>query len=191
MVVKYVCVLLFVVLIYQSTTHFSVYIQQDNNNNDILQFVSSIQQEGKYTIQPGRSISVRQSINDTQGIYVIAFADFGGQASVIIKDRAGKIIVDKNIDPPIIIESFNADVPGLYDLTLLNPTDQVLEAAVDFGDQGHVLSGKNLSSAMTVLVLISLLGIGIAVAIAGAVITILDRSRINKMKQFGDTGDLI
>jgi hypothetical protein len=157
----------------------------------ILQFVSSIQQEGKYTIQPGRSINVQQSINDTRAIYVIAFADFGGQASVIIKDRAGKIIVDKNIDPPIIIESFNADVPGLYDLTLLNPTDQVVEAAIDFGDQRHVLSGKNLSSAMTVLVLISLLGIGIAVAIAGAVITILDRSRINKMKQFGDTSDLI
>jgi hypothetical protein len=157
----------------------------------ILQFVSSIQQEGKYTIQPGRSINVQQSINDTQGIYVITFADFEGHASVIIKDRAGKIIVDKNIDPPIIIESFNADVPGLYDLTLLNPTDQVLEAAIDFGDQEHVLSGKNLSSAMTVLVLISLLGIGIAVAIAGAVIAILDRSRINKMKQFGDTSDLI
>jgi hypothetical protein len=32
---------------------------------------------------------------------------------------------------------------------------------------------------------------GIAVAIASAVIIILDRTRINKMKQFGDTSDLI
>jgi hypothetical protein len=157
----------------------------------IVQFMNNIQQEGKYTIQPGRSISVRQSINDTRGIYVIAFADFGGQASVMIKDHVGKIIVDKNIDPPFIIESFNVDVPGLYDLMLSNPTDKVLEAAIDFGDQGHVLGGENLSYFMTVLGLISLLGIGIAVAIAGAVITILDRSRIKKMKQFGDTGDLI
>jgi hypothetical protein len=74
---------------------------------------------------------------------------------------------------------------------LSNPTDKVLEAAIDFGDQGHVLGGENLAYFMTVLALMSLLGIGIAVAIAGAVITILDRSRIKKMKQFGNTGDLI
>jgi hypothetical protein len=44
---------------------------------------------------------------------------------------------------------------------------------------------------MTVLIFVFLLGIGIAVAIAGAIITILDRSRVKRMKQFGDTSDLI
>ena len=53
-----------------------------------------------------------------------------------------------------------------------------------------MLSRKNLFSAMTVLILVTLLLIGIALAIAGAIITILDRSQINKMKQFGDTSDL-
>jgi hypothetical protein len=159
-----------------------------------LQFVNIIQQEGKHTIEPGGSITVLENINNTQGIgiYVVAFAEFGGQASsVIIMDHAGKIIVNKNINPPIAIEPFNAELPGLYNLKLLNPTDQVLEAAIGLGDQEDMLSRKNLFSAMTVLLLVSLLVIGIALAIAGAIIIILDRNQINRMKQFGDTSDLI
>src|SRR5688500_8810777 len=119
------------------------------------------------------------------GIYVVAFAEFGGQAAVIITDNTGKIIVNKHIDPPIAIEPFNAEVQGPYKLKVINPTDQMLEASIGFGDQDDMLSTKNLLSAMTVLILVSLLVIGIALAIAGAIITILDRSKINKMKQFG------
>jgi hypothetical protein len=106
-------------------------------------------------------------------------------------DPVDKIIVNKNINPPIAIEPFSVELPGRYNLKLLNPTDQVLEAAIGFGDQEDMLSRKNLFSAMTVLILVTLLLIGIALAIAGAIITILDRSQINKMKQFGDTSDLI
>jgi hypothetical protein len=158
-----------------------------------LQFVNVIQQEGKYIIEPHGSINMRQNINNTQGIgmYVVAFPEFGGQASVIIMDHTGKIIVDKNLHPPITIETFDAEVPGLYNLTLLNPTDRVLEAAMSFGDWEHVLGRKNLFSAMTVFIFVFLLGVGIALAIAGAILTILDRSRVKRMKQFGDTSDLI
>ncbi|MDP8888733.1 MAG: hypothetical protein M3M89_03810 [Thermoproteota archaeon] len=94
--------------------------------------------------------------------------------------------VNKNIDQPIAIEPFKAEIPGLYTLKLLNPTDQVLEAAIGFRHQDDVLSRKNLLYAMTVVIVISLLVIGIALVIAGVIITILDRSQINKMKQFGD-----
>jgi hypothetical protein len=158
-----------------------------------LQFVNVVQREGKYTIEPHGSINMRQNINNTQGIgmYVIAFAEFGGQASVIIMDHTGKIIVDKNLNPPITIESFNAEVPGLYNLTLSNPTDRVLEAAMIFGDWEHVLGREDLFSAMTILYIVFLLGTGITLAIVGAIITILDRSRKKRMKQFGDTSDLI
>ena len=159
-----------------------------------VQFVNIIQQEGKHTIEPGGSINLQENINNTPGIgiYVVAFAEFGGQASVIIMDNTGKIIVNKHIDPPIAIEPFNAEVPGLYNLKVINPTDQKLEASIGFGDQDDMLSTKNLLSAMTVLILVSLLVIGMALAIAGALITILDRSQINRMKQqFGDTSDLI
>ena len=158
-----------------------------------IQFLSIIQQEGRYTIQPGRFIDLQQNINDTEGIYVIAFADFiGAQASVTIKDRVGKVLVDKNIDQPIIIEPFDAKVPGPYNLTLLNLGSRSIEAAVHFGGQEEMLSEKNyLSSAITVTLFMSLLGIGMAVAIAGVAIIIIDRRRVNKMKQFGDTSDLI
>jgi hypothetical protein len=158
-----------------------------------LQFVNIIQQEGRHTIEPGGSINVQENITNTQGvgIYVVAFTEeFGGQASVIIMDHAGKIIVNKNIDSPVAIEPFNAEIPGLYTLKLLNPTDQVLEAAIGFGHQDDMLGRKNLLSSMTVVIVVSLLVIGIALTIAGVIITILDRSQMNRMKQFGDISDL-
>lgn len=158
-----------------------------------LQFVNIIQQEGKHRIDPGGSISVDQNITNTQGIglYAIAFAEFTGSASVIIMDNEGKTIVNKSINPPIVIEPFNAESHGTYTLKLLNPTDQVLEAAIGFGDQDDVLSRKNLLSFDTVVILVSTLVIGVALAIVGIVITILDRRQTNRMKQFGDTSDLI
>lgn len=157
-----------------------------------LQFVNSIQQDEKLRVEPGGSLEIKQSINASQGAYVIAFPDFDGRPAVTIRDPAGQVIVDKSIDPPIIIEPFEVRQLGVYTLTLFNPTEQVLEAAIVLGDQETVLGkGFDLSSAMTALVLISLLGIGTAAAIAGAVITVLDRRRISKMKQFGDTSDLV
>ena len=158
-----------------------------------LQFVNIIQQEGKYTIEPGGWINVQANINNTQGIgiCVIAFVEFGGPSSVMITDNGGKTIVNKSINQPIAIEPFNAVIPGVYTLNLLNPTDHVLEAAIGFGDPDDVLSRENIFSTATVVILVSLLVIGIIVALAGIIITILDRRQINRMKQFGDTRDLI
>jgi hypothetical protein len=106
-------------------------------------------------------------------------------------DNAGNTIVNKSINQPIVIEPFNAESSGIYTLNLLNPTDQVLEAAIGFGDQEDVLSRENLLSIDTVLVLVLTLVVGVGLAIAGVIITILDRRQINRMKRFGDTSDLI
>ena len=80
-----------------------------------LQFVNIIQQEGKHTISRWLD-PVLENINNTQGIgiYVVAFAEFGRQASVIIMDPADKIIVNKNINPPIAIEPFSVSFQGRY-----------------------------------------------------------------------------
>ena len=158
-----------------------------------LQFINIIQQEGNYTIEPGRWINVQKNINNTQGIglYVIAFAEFSGPASVIVMDNAGKTIINKSISQLIAIEPFSAENPGVYTLTLLNPTDQMLEVAIGFGDPDHMLSRKNILFTATALILVSLVVIGIIVALAGIIITISDRARINRMKQFGNTNDLI
>jgi hypothetical protein len=157
-----------------------------------LQFVNSIQQEEKLRVEPGGSLEIKQNINASQGAYVVAFQDYDGQPAVTVRDPSGRVLVDKSINSPIIIEAFEVEQPGVYTLTLSNPTEQVLEATVVLADQETVLSrGFDLSSAATALALISLLGAGIAAAIAGAVITILDRRRISRMKQFGDTSDLV
>jgi hypothetical protein len=159
-----------------------------------LQFVDSIQQEGKYTIAPGDSLNVIENIGHTQGIgiYVVAFPEFVGQASITITDSVGNIIIDKTINPPIVIETFSTEVLGSYSLELRNPTDQTLEAAVGLGDYEDMFSRRSNLSPVSMFILVSLLGIGIALTIAGATITILDRNHTNKkMKQFGDTSDLI
>jgi hypothetical protein len=79
-----------------------------------VQFLKNItQQEGKHAIGPSGWINVRENITNTQGIgiYIVAFAEFGEQASVIITDPTGKSIVNKNINSPIAIEPFNAEIP--------------------------------------------------------------------------------
>ena len=158
-----------------------------------LKFVNSIQQEETMRIEPGKSIEVRQNISSSPGAYVVAFPDpdFEDHADVTIKDPLGRLAVNKSIGPPIIIEPFDIEEPGVYTLVLSNPTDSVLEASIVLGDNETVLGTIDVSTAMFALAFTSLLGIGVAVAIAGAVITILDRRRINKMKQFGDTSDLV
>lgn len=156
-----------------------------------LQFVTSIQQEEKLRVEPGSSIEVQQRINASLGAYVVAFSDFDGQPTVAVRDPAGRVIVNKSISPPIVIEPFDVEQPGVHTLVLSNPTGQVLEASVVLGDNATVLSRSSLTSAMSALAVASLFAVGTAVAIAGAVITILDRRRINNMKQFGDTSDLV
>jgi len=156
-----------------------------------LQFVNSIQQEEKLRVEPGSSIEVQRRINASLGAYVVAFPDFDGQPTVTVTDSAGRVMVNRSIDPPIVIEPFEVEQPGVHTLVLSNPTRQVLEASVVLGDNETVLNRSSLSSAMSALAFTSLLAVGTAVAIAGAVITILDRRRINKMKQFGDTSDLV
>jgi hypothetical protein len=157
-----------------------------------VQFANSIQQEEKLRIEPGGSLEIKQNINASQGAYAVVFQDFNGQPSVTVRDPNGRVLVDRSISPPIIIEPFQAEQPGIYTLILSNPSEQVLEAAAVLGDLEMVLDrGFDLSSATTALALISIFSIGIAVAIAGAVITVLDRRRISRMKQFGDTSDLV
>jgi hypothetical protein len=156
-----------------------------------LQFVNSIEQEETITVESGGSIEVQQNINPSLGAYVVAFQDFEGQAAVKITDPSGRPVIDKSISPPLVMELFEVGEPGVHTLVLSNPTDGVLEAAVVLGDSETVLERTQLSSAVLALAFTSLLVIGVAVAIAGAVITILDRRRSNKMKQFGDTSDLV
>jgi subtilase family serine protease len=94
-------------------------------------------------------------------------------------------IVEQAISPPVVNEVFTVVGSGNYTLILTNlSSDTALEASILFGDRESYATQEQLIFSF-------LLYAGIIAIIAGAVITILDRRRINKMKQFGDTSDLV
>ncbi|HEX2015037.1 MAG TPA: hypothetical protein VLA68_07400 [Nitrososphaera sp.] len=159
-----------------------------------MRFITNVEAEEKYQVDPNGSIEVQENITNTnQGAYVVAFPDFtGGRPIVTISDPSGQVIVDKALDPPIVIEQFPADKVGNYTLTLSNPSpDQVLEASVLLGTPESVLSRADISSAFMTLAFGILLVAGAGAIIAGVVILILDKRRMSKMKQYGDTTDLV
>jgi hypothetical protein len=142
--------------------------------------------ENTYSIKPNDHLIIQQFVSNTsQGIYSISFPSFEGQPGLIIMNPLNQTIVEKNITPPIISETFEAVESGDYTLILTNPlSDKTLEAAVLFGDRESFASIEQLIFSF-------MLSVGIIAAIAGTVITILDRRRTSKMKQFGDTSDLV
>jgi hypothetical protein len=139
-----------------------------------------------YSIKPNERLVIQQFVSNTsQGVYSISFPLFEGQPYLQIVDEANKTIVEETINPPIVNGVFTITKSGNYSLILVNPaSDATLEASVLFGDQGSFATSEQV-------IFNSLLYVGIIAVIAGAVITILDRRRIGKMKQFGDTSDLV
>jgi len=152
-----------------------------------VQLVNRIQQDEKLKVDPGSSLQVKQNITSSQGAYVVIFPDFEGKPTVSIKDPSGHLVNERTIEPPIVLQPFEVVQPGVYTLIISNPTDRVLEPFIVLGDQENVL----VSATESVLAFTLLIAIGAAVAVAGAVITVLDKRRITKMKQFGDTTDLV
>ena len=139
-----------------------------------------------YSIQPDDILVIQRFVsNNSQGVYSVSFPLFEGQPRLQIVDAANRTIVEETISPPIANGVFTIATSGNYTLTLANPAPvATLEASVLFGDQESFVTSEQL-------VFNSLLYVGIIAVIAGAVITILDRRRIGKMKQFGDTSDLV
>jgi len=139
-----------------------------------------------YSIKPNDRLILRQFVSNTsQGVYSISFPLFEGQPDVKILNAANQTIVEKTISPPVVNEVFTITESGYYTLILTNPSsDATLEASILFGDQESYATPVQL-------VFSFLLYAGIITVIVGSVITILDRRRISKMKQFGDTSDLV
>jgi hypothetical protein len=159
-----------------------------------LRLITNLEEQPKYSIPPSGSQQVQQNIaNVSQGAYVVSFPNYdGGKPMVTLADPTGRTIVQKEVNPPILIESFPINVPGNYTLELSNPSPvQTLEASIILGSQESVLSTADISSAVMTLIFGFMLVAGIATAIAGAVITVMDKRRIARMKQFGDTTDLV
>jgi len=159
-----------------------------------MRLVANLDAEERYRVEPNGSVKVEQNISSTnQATYAVTFPNFtGGMPTVTIRDPADKVILEKRIQPPIVIEPFPVSDSGVYTLTLYNPSpDQVLEASILVSSQESLLGRADDSSGAMTVAFALLLVAGISAAIAGAVITILDKRRTGKMKQFGDTSDLV
>jgi hypothetical protein len=142
--------------------------------------------ENTYNILPNDSLAIRQFVsNASQAVYSISFPLFEGQPNLKIVDANNKTIIDKAITPPVVNEVFPIAESGYYTLILTNPSaDTTLETSILFGDsESYSIQAQLIFSFM--------LYAGIIATIAGAIITILDKRRISKMKHFGDTSDLV
>jgi len=157
--------------------------------------ITTIEDEDKRKIQPNGVIPFTANISNTeQGAYAVIFSDFSGlRPTVTLRDPSNQTIVGKAVEPPLALELFTVTDEGNYTLTLANPSsDRVLEAFAILGSQEYVLNNSEIAAAaMTTFALGSLLMGGIAAAVSGAVITVIDKRRLGKMKQFGDTSDLV
>jgi len=143
--------------------------------------------EYTYSIKPNDRLIIHQFFpnNSSQGLYSISFPSFEGQPTLKIMDPSNQTIVEKTIVPPIVSETFVATESGYYTLALTNPSsEKTLDAAILFGDRESYASAEQLIASFTLIA-------GIIASIAGAVITVLDRRRTKKMRQFGDTSDLV
>lgn len=138
-----------------------------------------------HTIKPNENLTIQRFIssNASQGVYRISFPLFEGKPNLKIVNPINQTIVERTIDPPLVSEVFTITESGYYTLVLTNPSsDTTLEATILFGDRESFATPELVSNFVYV---------GIIAAIAGTVITVLDRRRTSKMKQFGDTSDLV
>lgn len=161
-----------------------------------IEFANNLMNDNRYRIGPGESQSITQFIgNVSEGAYIVALQETFIQLNLSITNPSNMTIVERQVslspnDAPIF-ERFPVDESGDYVLTLANPSaDAAVDISAVLGDNESILE-TGFSFASLALTFVSMFVTGIAVAIAGAVITVLDRRRISKMKQFGDTSDLV
>jgi hypothetical protein len=152
--------------------------------------------ESNYSVEPASKVSIQQFIsgqNSSQGTYIIAMQHPVGEPGLKIASPSGATLVEKQLAEILTMDTFSVTETGNYTLTLANTSpDNTLEANIVFGDQRTIIeSGLSISPETLSLVFNLTLYTAIAVIITGAIITILDRQRISKMKQFGDTSDLV
>jgi hypothetical protein len=155
-------------------------------------FATKLLNENKFIADTAGMTSTKTLIshNATEGTYIVALADTAGQPGLKIEDPSGKVLVDKQITENPAMGTFALTEDGNYTLTVTNMSPSS-EVHVIFGDQKSIVGGLGIDPVTLGVVFNFTLYAGIAVFGAGVIITVLDRQRTSKMKQFGDTSDLV
>src|SRR5262245_45790251 len=149
-----------------------------------------------YTADPSGSVEIRSNFTSVdaggQAAYLVSVASFEEtQPTITVRGPDGRVLLQRTVDQPFIMEPFNVSQNGTYFLTVSNPSpDSSLEVGMILDRLEGLLSRGAMSPMLTaVFWLVFVAGVGAAVA--GAFITIMDRRRISKMKKFGDMSDLV
>jgi hypothetical protein len=84
-----------------------------------LRLVETLGSGEKYMVEPNKSIQIMENITSSgQGAYLAMFPDFtGGKPGIIIRDPADRMVLQKSVDPPLVLEPFAVAEAGVYTLT--------------------------------------------------------------------------
>jgi hypothetical protein len=158
-----------------------------------ITFASSLLNENRYALEPSGSHVITRFISNTSGgAYLVAFPEPGGRIGIMLASPSNVTLADHSVllapaDQPVY-ETFQAVETGDYSLILTNlSTADAMSISAILGDVQSI--GFPVSSVAVTAIILFIAGI--AATAAGAIITVLDRRRITKMKQFGDTSDLV
>jgi len=158
-------------------------------------FATKLLGENVRPIDPANTTSIERFIssNATEGTYIVALPQPVGQPELKIMDPSGQVLIDKQLTETVEMGTFNVTQDGNYTLVVANTSPNLpLEANIVFGDQKSIVeSGLDINPVTLGVTFNFTLYAGIAVFVAGIIITVLDRQRSSKMKQFGDTSDLV
>ena len=150
--------------------------------------------EEKYSVEPGKSIEISQNLTSAgQGAYIVAFQELAEAKPIVtIRGPADTLVLQNSVDQLIVLQAFPVVEDGVYSLNLSNPnTRSTLEAAVVMDSQEAVLNRAGALSTVITVAFGFMLVAGVGALVAGTVITIMDKRRVSKMKQYGDTSDLV
>jgi hypothetical protein len=157
-----------------------------------VKLLAVIQAGDRYSIHPGKQLVLKAFINSTAGAYFVSPVeptDVSPTATVTGPSNT-TIIANRPIDAYTAFSQFPSSRSGNYTLILSNPSsNSTIEITAAFGAADLVFS-KTLDLNTTPLIFATLFS-GIGAVIVGGVVTVLDRRRISKMKQYGDTSDLV
>lgn len=157
------------------------------------EFLSELEKAGVHTVAPKSSFEIMQEIGETQGAYFVAFPGYEENpvsAAIKVTDPSGDTIVEREVDLPFYSEQFSAQGAGNYTLVISNPSESPIAVSAIIGDPESISEIVGASTIASSAVASFVLMAGIAVLVAGGALTIIDRRKTQKMKQYGDLSDL-
>jgi hypothetical protein len=132
----------------------------------------------EYSISPGETITIIHDLAPGQAAFSITFQETSENPIVAVEGPSGDVLYNSTASGSPLVVTINAAAAGNHTLFITNRSSETLQTVVLIGEE------------TVTLVLAFAQVAGIIVLAAGAIVTVLDKVRNKKMKQFGDMSDL-